>query len=268
MPPGLILLAGCCHTSFRGDAARRDTDRPLIAGYEVVIRAPRISLSFDLIRAFKDPASISWGGGVRAVPIRFSRTRLQTQSAFHRDGSTASRSLVVLNRCPPEECRVSSTGLAEFAAQMDAGTLRVLGISSAQRLPKLGLPKLDGLTLREEGVDVGLENWRSLVARARIGVSDDNRQYLEAAVAAIVRSKPRREALTGHRWNDRYLANDTLASFVATEKARVQTIHRHHHPIHLGHTAAYQCYDTTQPEGVGSIRFFSISAVTVQTRHP
>ena len=52
---------------------------------------------------------------------------------------------------------VGINGLAEFAPQIDAGTLRPLAISSAERLPGVNIP-----TLREQGVDVEFENWRSL----------------------------------------------------------------------------------------------------------
>ena len=54
---------------------------------------------------------------------------------------------------------VGINGFAEFAPQLEAGTLRALAISSAERLPGVDIP-----TLREQGVDVEFENWRSLVA--------------------------------------------------------------------------------------------------------
>ena len=54
---------------------------------------------------------------------------------------------------------VGVNGLAEFAPQIEAGTVRALAISSAERLPGLDVP-----TLREQGVDVEFENWRSVVA--------------------------------------------------------------------------------------------------------
>ena len=42
---------------------------------------------------------------------------------------------------------------------MEAGTIRVLAISSAERLPGVA-----ARTLREQGVDVEFENWRSVLA--------------------------------------------------------------------------------------------------------
>ena len=112
---------------------------------------------------------------------------------------------------------VGINGLAEFAPQIEAGTVRVLGISSAERLPGLAAP-----TLREQGVDVEFENWRSLVAPP--GISSADRERLEKAVDAMVRSAEWREALQRYRWIDRYLAGDEFTRFARAEDQRVRAI--------------------------------------------
>lgn len=108
-------------------------------------------------------------------------------------------------------------GLAEFAPQIEAGTVRALGISSAERLPGVPIP-----TLREQGVDVEFENWRSLVAPP--GISPADRERLEKAVDAMVRSAEWREALQRYRWIDRYLTGGEFARFAQTEDRRVRAI--------------------------------------------
>ena len=108
-------------------------------------------------------------------------------------------------------------GLAEFAPQIDAGTVRVLGISSAERLPGVSAP-----TLREQGVDVEFENWRSLVAPP--GISAVDRERLERAVDAMVRSAEWREALQRYRWIDRYLTGGEFTRFAQAEDQRVRAI--------------------------------------------
>jgi hypothetical protein len=112
---------------------------------------------------------------------------------------------------------VGINGLAEFAAQIEAGTVRPLAISSAERLPGLAIP-----TLREQGIDIEFENWRSVVAPPGIEAAD--RRRLEAAVDAMVRSAEWREALDRYRWIDRYLAGDAFARFADAEERRVQDI--------------------------------------------
>ena len=114
---------------------------------------------------------------------------------------------------------VGINGLAEFAPQIEAGTVRVLAVSSAQRLPGLDAP-----TLREQGVDVEFENWRSVVAPP--GIDADERRRLEEVVAATVRSSEWREMLARYRWLDRYLAGEAFARFSAAEEQRVRDILR------------------------------------------
>ena len=71
---------------------------------------------------------------------------------------------------------VGINGFAEFAPQLEAGTLRALAISSAERLPGVDIP-----TLREQGVNVEFENWRSLVAPP--GITPADRARLEVGRA-------------------------------------------------------------------------------------
>jgi len=112
---------------------------------------------------------------------------------------------------------VGVNGLAEFAAQIDAGTLRALAVSSAERLPGVDAP-----TLRERGVDIAFENWRSVVAPP--GITADERARLARTVDAMVRSGEWREMLARYRWLDRYLAGDEFAAFEAAEERRVRAI--------------------------------------------
>ena len=110
---------------------------------------------------------------------------------------------------------VGVNGLAEFAAQIEAGTVRRAGDFERRAPAGLDMP-----TLREQGVDVEFENWRRSWRRPasapRIG------ERLEAAVEAMVRSRRWREALERYRWIDRYLAGDAFARFVDAEEARVR----------------------------------------------
>ena len=95
---------------------------------------------------------------------------------------------------------VGINGFAEFAPQLEAGTLRALAISSAERLPGVDIP-----TLREQGVDVEFENWRSLVAppgisagRPRAARGGRSRDGAVAGVARVARALSLARSLS--RW--------------------------------------------------------------------
>ena len=177
----------------------------------------------ELIDAFRArPESISWGGGsaggsdqilagLVADAVGVSPARVN-YIAFSGGGESLSAIL-------GGQVSVGINGLAEFAPQIEARTVRVLAVSSAERLDGLDAP-----TLREQGVDVVFENWRSVVAPPGIGGADRDR--LERVVEQMVRSAEWQDALRRYRWLDRYLAGDAFAQFSKAEEARVQAILR------------------------------------------
>jgi hypothetical protein len=151
---------------------------------------------------------------------------------------------------------VGVSGLAEFAPHIEAGTVRALAISSASRLPGLDLP-----TLREQGIDVDFENWRSLVAPP--GISTGDRARLEALVADMVRSAEWRDALARYRWLDRYLPGREFAAFVASETLRVERILR---DFGTASTATPLASARTYPFLVLAGLFATAMVVTFQSR--
>jgi putative tricarboxylic transport membrane protein len=195
----------------------------LTGEYEVltVPAASRFRTLDDFIHALRErPESISWGGGsaggsdqilagliADAVGVA---PRRVNYIAFSGGGEALAAVL-------GGQVSVGINGLAEFAAQIEAGTVRSLAISSAERLPGLDIP-----TLREQGVDIEFENWRSVVAPPGIDAAD--RRRLERAVEAMVQSADWNEALARYRWIDRYLAGDPFARFVDAEERRVEDI--------------------------------------------
>jgi putative tricarboxylic transport membrane protein len=223
MLSGLIMLGGV--VTHRAPVTLRDVTpiARLIGEYEVIVvpsGSPYRTLS-DLIEAFRrHPEAVSWGGGsaggtdqilagliADAVGVT---PRRVNYIAFAGGGESMSAIL-------GGQVTAGINGLGEFAPHIAAGTVRVVAISSAERLAEVNAP-----TLREQGIDVTLENWRSLVAPP--GISDHDRRRLAAVVNAMVHSKPWRDVLAQFRWNDRYLPGDAFAQFSADEEARVRSI--------------------------------------------
>jgi putative tricarboxylic transport membrane protein len=223
MVSGLIMLGGI--VTHRSPVTLGDVVpiARLTGEYEVIAvpaASPFRSLQ-DLITAFKaQPGSISWGGGsaggsdqiltglvADAVGVDPKRVNY---IAFSGGGESLSAIL-------GGTVSAGINGFAEFAPQLEAGTLRALAISSAERLPGVDIP-----TLREQGVDVEFENWRSLVAPP--GISAADRARLESVVRSMVQSPSWRESLARYRWLDRYLDGDAFARVVDAEEVRVRSI--------------------------------------------
>jgi putative tricarboxylic transport membrane protein len=109
-------------------------------------------------------------------------------------------------------------GLSEIAPQIEAGTVRALAVSSADRLPSL--PDVPSLT--ESGLDVVVENWRGVVAPP--GISDQEEQALEDLLVRMAHTESWRDALARRGWGDALLAGPAFEDFVRSEQDRVSRV--------------------------------------------
>jgi putative tricarboxylic transport membrane protein len=109
------------------------------------------------------------------------------------------------------------SGLGEWVGQIQAGELRALAISSPERLEGVDIP-----TLKEQGVDVDLANWRAVVAAP--GIDDAQKKVLADAVDTMVKSDAWKKTLSTKGWMDLYMSGDEFAKYLADEDARVSAI--------------------------------------------
>jgi putative tricarboxylic transport membrane protein len=113
---------------------------------------------------------------------------------------------------------IGISGVSEIQAQIEAGTVRALAVSSPERLPALP----DVPTLREAGVDVELQNWRGVVAPA--GISPEQEQALEGLLVHMTRTAEWQDALVRRGWGDALLAGPEFEQFVRAEQDRVSQV--------------------------------------------
>jgi putative tricarboxylic transport membrane protein len=175
----------------------------------------------DLIAKFKaDPGSVSWGGFAIGSPDHILYALIVKAV-----GGDVSRMNYIASGAGGEmlaavmggHITVVTGGYNEFAAQIKEGKLRALAISSAERLPGIDIP-----TLKEQGVDVELVNWRAVMASGDIKSAD--LKTLDAAMGKMVRS-PQWQAISSERgWVDSYLPADQFAGFLRDEQARIKSV--------------------------------------------
>ena len=106
------------------------------------------------------------------------------------------------------------SGYGEYEGQIKVGKLRVIAVTSPKRLDGVEAP-----TLKEQGIDLELANWRSVVAPP--GISAEQKKALTDAVEKMVKSPAWAEVLKQKGWDDAYLAGDAFAKFLKEEQARV-----------------------------------------------
>ncbi len=110
------------------------------------------------------------------------------------------------------------SGYGEFEGQIKAGKLRVIGVTSAKRLGNAP----DAPTFKEQGVDLELLNWRSVVAPP--GITADQRKALSDAMDRMAKSKEWGEILKARGWDDAYLPSAEFETFLKAEDVRVAKV--------------------------------------------
>lgn len=108
-------------------------------------------------------------------------------------------------------------GYGEFEAQVKAGKLRVIGISSGKRQAGIDAP-----TFKEQGFKVELANWRGIVAAP--GISAADRTRLIEALDKMHASKEWQDTLKTRGWTDLYLSGPKYSLFLKTEAARARGV--------------------------------------------
>jgi putative tricarboxylic transport membrane protein len=106
------------------------------------------------------------------------------------------------------------SGYGEYEGQIKAGKLRVVGVTSPERMPGVDAP-----TFKEQGIDLVLTNWRSVVAPP--GITEAQKKALADVVEKMVRSESWKTILKQKGWDDAYLAGDEFTAFLKQEQTRV-----------------------------------------------
>jgi putative tricarboxylic transport membrane protein len=159
----------------------------------------------DLIEKLKaDPGSVSWGGGsaggtdhitagLIAKAVGVDPTKIN-YIAFSGGGEALAAIL-------GGQVTVGISGYGEFASQIEAGELRIIGISSDERIEGIDAP-----TFKEAGVDVSIQNWRSVSAAP--GISEEQKAAITADIEKMVQSATWQQALEERGWQNTFLAGE------------------------------------------------------------
>jgi len=172
----------------------------------------------DLVTKLKaDPASVSWGGGsaggtdqilVGLIGKAVGADPAKLNYIAHSGGGEAMSSIL------GGHVTVGVNGAAELMPQIAAGKLRPLAISSEARVAGFDIP-----TLKEQGIDVALTNWRGVMAPA--GIKDHDKKLLSEMVAAMVTSSAWKATLEKQGWIDLYQPSGEFTAFLKEDQAKV-----------------------------------------------
>ncbi len=108
-----------------------------------------------------------------------------------------------------------ASGFSEFLDQVEAGEVRVLAISGAERVGAIDAP-----TLKESGIDLEFANWRGVVAPPEISAED--KTALVAALTQMHASPEWKDVLVKNGWTDSFLPADEFAPYLSEQTTAVE----------------------------------------------
>ncbi|GLY33531.1 tripartite tricarboxylate transporter substrate-binding protein [Kineosporia sp. NBRC 101731] len=98
------------------------------------------------------------------------------------------------------------SGVQEWAGQIESGDLRVLAVSSPERIGSLDAP-----TFTEQGVDVEVANWRGILAPP--GTTADEVADIQQFLTEVHDSPQWKQALSTNGWDDTFMVGPQVAPF-------------------------------------------------------
>ncbi len=107
---------------------------------------------------------------------------------------------------------VGISGFSEFSSQIEAGALKVIGITAPERQAYLDAP-----TFVEQGFDVDVQNWRMIAAAP--GISSDERANLLSVIETMAASDAWNSELATKGWVNTFLAGDAFAAYLEEQIA-------------------------------------------------
>jgi len=221
MIAGMVMVGGIILNKSPVDLSMVTPIARLTSEYEVVVvpaSSPHKTMA-DLIKAYKaNEGAVSWGGGsaggtdhilggliARAVGANPSKLNYV---AF-KGGGEATAAIV------GGHVTAGISGLGEFAEQIKGGRMRALAVSAPER--EDGIP-----TLKEQGIDVVLGNWRGIFGAP--GISTAQRDALVDLVKKATETPSWKETLGKLGWTPWFLGGDAYKAFIEEDIKRIGAI--------------------------------------------
>lgn len=193
----------------------------LTGEYEIIVvpaNSPHKTMA-DLVKTFKaNPGGVSWGGGsaggtdhilVGLIAKEAGVDPAKINYVPFKGGGEAIAAIV------GGHVTAGVSGIGEFAEQIKGGRMRALAVSSSSRVEGFR-------TLKEQGLNVELANWRGIFGAP--GITTAQRNALIKIVRGAAESKAWKETLTKLGWSPIFLSGDAYKKFIDEDTKRIAGI--------------------------------------------
>lgn len=221
MVMGAVMLGGIITGKPPVNLSQATPLARLTSEYNVFVlpaNSPYKTMADVVAQLKKDPGSIKWGGGSRGSTEHIAAAMIaravgvdpaKINYVAFRGGGEAISAILGGN------VTVGGSGFSEFAEYINTGKMKPIAVTSGQRLAGSNVP-----TLKEQGIDVEIGNWRGVYGAP--GITRAQRDALIASLDKAVKSASWAEAMKKNDWTSAWLAGDAFASFVDNEFASLR----------------------------------------------
>ncbi|HMQ72959.1 MAG TPA: tripartite tricarboxylate transporter substrate binding protein, partial [Rubrivivax sp.] len=166
----------------------------------------------------KDPGSVKWGGGSRGSTEHIAAAMIAREIGVDaskinyvpfRGGGEAVAAILGGN------VSVGGSGYSEFQSYIDSGRMKAIGVTSESRIQGIPVP-----TMKEQGFDVVLGNWRGVCGAA--GIDEAQKKALADGVAKATRTKAWADSLAKNNWTPALLVGKPFETFVEESFAELR----------------------------------------------
>ncbi|MBO9650344.1 MAG: tripartite tricarboxylate transporter substrate binding protein [Variovorax sp.] len=218
---GAVMLGGIITGKPPVSLSQATPIARLTSEYNVFVlpaNSPFKSMKDVIDQLKKDPGSVKWGGGSRGSTEHIAAAMIAQRVGVDpskinyvafRGGGEATAAILGGN------VTVGGSGFSEFAEYINAGKMKPIAVTSAQRLPGINVP-----TLKEQGIDVEIGNWRGVYGAP--GITPEQRKALTDLVLAAVKTPAWAEAVKKNDWTPAVMSGDAFAKFVDDEFASLR----------------------------------------------
>ena len=221
MVMGAVMLGGLITGKPPVSLSQATPIARLSSEYNVFVvpaNSPFKSMKEVIDQLKKDPGSVKWGGGSRGATEHIAAAMIAREVGVDpakinyvafRGGGEATAAVLGGN------VTVGGSGYSEFAEYISTGKMRALAVTSDTRLAGVNIP-----TLKEQGVNVVIGNWRGVYGAP--GITPAQRQALTDMILVALKSKSWIEASQKNSWTPAVLTGAAFEKFVDDDFAALR----------------------------------------------
>jgi len=223
MVMGAVMLGGIITSKPAVNLSQVTPIARLTSEYNVFVlpaSSPLKTMKDVVEQLKKDPGSVKWGGGSRGSTEHIAAAMIAREVGVDpakinyvafRGGGEATAAILGGN------VTIGGSGYSEFAEYITTGKMRAIGVTADKRLKGIDVP-----TLKEQGINVVIGNWRGVYGAA--GITPEQRKALTDIIVKATKSKAWAEALEKNGWTPALMTGTDFDKFVDDEFASLRAV--------------------------------------------